>query len=88
MHKRRERLNYGKYFEFNAVGNSLTGSTLRFDVGRNDSSCPIVGIFAMPENTSGTYNIGLHGGFYYYSAAAKKDLGSMVQIDAYFNSTF
>ena len=42
----------------------------------------------MPENTSGTYNIGLHGGFYYYSAAAKKDLGSMVQIDAYFNSTF
>ena len=79
---------YSKYFQFDTVGNSLIGNEVRVDVGRNDPTCAIVGIFGMPENTSGTYNVGLHGGFYYYSAAAKKELSSMVHIDAYFNSTF
>lgn len=79
---------YSKYFQFDAVGKSLIGNEVRVDVGRNDPTCAIVGIFGMPENTSGMYNVGLHGGFYYYSAAAKKELSSMVHIDAYFNSTF
>ncbi|MDE7218606.1 MAG: hypothetical protein K2O45_03155 [Oscillospiraceae bacterium] len=79
---------YGKYFQFTTSGDCIEGKSIRVDVGRNDSDRPVGATFRIPENTTGTYSIGLYGGFYYYSAYAKKELSSMAQVDVYFNSTF
>lgn len=76
---------YGKYFEFDTEGNCPAGATIRLDLNRTTTSASFKVGFLMPENTSGRYDISLWGGFYYYSAYAKKDLSSMAGVAACFN---
>lgn len=81
---------YGKYFEYNAVGNCLEGTTVRYNITKNTALQSIVTLpasFLMPENASARYTIGLSGGLYYYSAYANKELGTMTVVNVTLNST-
>lgn len=76
---------YGKYFEFQTGDTCLSGKTIRKDLSRTQTTCDVSARFLMPEKSDGSYNLSVSGGFYYYSAYAKKDLSSSVGVTVYFN---
>lgn len=76
---------YGKYFEFDATGDCLSGKTIKKTLNRNDTVFSIAEEFWIPDDTTSRHDIALWGGFYYYSAYAKKDLSSMAGIKVRFN---
>lgn len=80
---------YGKYFNYTAEGDRLGGSSARYDITRNTATQSVVTLpagFFMPENNTSQYEIGLFGGFYYYSAYAKKELSTMTNVSVILNS--
>ena len=85
---------YGKYFEFSPEGNCYfpdkeSNGKIKYDLPRTnvDQNYGLCSYYSMPQDTSGTYSIGLSGGFWYYSVNAKKELNHAAHALVYFNST-
>ena len=81
---------YAKYYEFDPEGNCLDKTPIKDTLTRSTTSFtpkPITIRYRMPDDTSGLYRIGISGGFYYYSAVAKKELGTAAGAVVRFNST-
>lgn len=85
---------YGKYFEFTPTGNLIfpdktSSGTVKYDLPRTnvDTGYSLFSVFTIPQNTTEQYQIGLNGGFWYYSVKANKILNHSAHASAFFNST-
>lgn len=85
---------YGKYFEWEPWGDLYepkveSNGKVKEIVApyTGDSSYTYTSAFSMPEDTSGTYRMGLQGGFWYYCAPAAKILSIQSGFLVSFNYT-
>lgn len=81
---------YGKYFRYTPTNTclaSLTNGTLLFNLGNSTSSRTYTMSipFAIPEDSTGRYSIGVNGVFGFYNKPSKLNLEAASSAYAYFN---
>lgn len=86
---------YGKYFKFKPVGNFAgkldADGTVTYDLPRSTAMSYTIDLntfYYVNADLTRYYQIGLpNGGYYYYSADARKELSQLVGSVVYFNHT-